>query len=348
MKKAVLTVMILSLLLVGCKATQAPNISENPVGTEELDVLQVDFIKGYEKAEFTTYNSPAKDNGLGGKKIWCEGIVKNIYTDPFTYAELEGHGGIWHAALNLFPDESYIKLMGKTVVVRGAYGGFSNSFQQPVIQCQAIYEKEGREFIPALSDYLIQELVKDVVKTSEKPEDMDNGTLILSKTIETSYETGYKISREYAISDKDYKMYKEIMAILNSDYSRSENEILAGLTGQYGMSVSQLKNFLRDNMQDAIDRDNGKTVGQTTLTDKQIIACGEQVIKKTVTNSNTQVSQDVSQWEIDKTGLRYVLKTNFDAGECKDIPALIKIEFSDDYSQFELFQLKYDNKNVAL
>ncbi len=194
------------------------------------------------------------------------------------------------------------------------------------------------------------EVAKDkAVSTNVKEEKVEkNKNLQIMSIIETDYDTGYKIKAKYAISDQDYKMYNDILDALNADFSKPEDEILAGLTGKYGMSVSQLKAFMRENMQDAIDRDMGKTVGEATISDMQVIECGRQVIMKTIRDSGVKIPVDRESWDISKTGLRYVLKCSFEDGESNSNEAIIKIEYNKDYSKFTLLQLKYNGVNISL
>lgn len=172
--------------------------------------------------------------------------------------------------------------------------------------------------------------------------------LKINSIIKTDYDTGYKITVKYAISDKDYKMYNDILDALNSDFSKSEDEILAGLTGKYGMSVSQLKSFMTKNMDAAIDRDYGKTIGASTISDLQVIDCGKQVIINTIENTDIKIPSDTASWDISKTGLRYVLKCSFKVDESNINESIIKIEFNEDYSKFTLFQLKYNGIDIEL
>lgn len=168
----------------------------------------------------------------------------------------------------------------------------------------------------------------------------------IKNDIPTIYKTGYEINPEYKISDEDYKLYTEIMNVLQSDYSKTEDELLATMTKKYSKSVSELKNFLNENMTNAIERDLGKTINDITITMPQVLQCGINIIKNSV-DDETIISNKEEDWTITNTGLRYLLKTTFLISD-NSIDAIIKIEFNDNYSEYTLFQLKYNDKNIDL
>ena len=208
--------------------------------------------------------------------------------------------------------------------------------------------KQSNEDINSTRDENVSINMQEELSKEKDNEIIEHEHLKINSIIKTDYDTGYKITVKYAISDKDYIMYNDILDALNSDFSKSEDEILAGLTGKYGMSVSQLKSFMTKNMDAAIDRDYGKTIGSSTISDLQVIDCGKQVIINTIENTDIKIPSDTASWDISKTGLRYVLKCSFKVDESNINEAIIKIEFNEDYSKFTLFQLKYNGIDIEL
>lgn len=99
------------------------------------------FIKGYEKAEFARYNSPASENGLGDSRIcfYCtldkiEFFEANETTSILGYVTDEG-GNEWLIQLHFVPASSknaFDSYVGKELILRGVYIGFSLVKEMPV------------------------------------------------------------------------------------------------------------------------------------------------------------------------------------------------------------------------
>ncbi len=109
---------------------------------------------------------------------------------------------------------------------------------------------------------------------------------------------------------KDYELYNEVMDILNSDWSRSEDEILEEIaqTTKHDGRVS-LSNFLNDNMEAAINRSMGKTKSSIT----SLILLGL-ILHRNSLEDATEMPVDVitrNRLEHFGVGLRYV------TGKCR-------------------------------
>lgn len=176
----------------------------------------------------------------------------------------------------------------------------------------------------------------------------EQNTLTVNDVIQIKYDTGFNLVVDYGISDEDYNLYNEIMDYLYAYPDKSEDELYEELGAKYNKTASELKQFTIDNMQNAIKRKMGNSSAGSGISNEQIIECAKSVISATVEN-NTYFSNSTGDWEISNTGLRYLIKTSFGI-----IPssyteeAIVKIEFSDNYNSFELFQLKYNGINIDL
>lgn len=151
------------------------------------------------------------------------------------------------------------------------------------------------------------------------------------------------------ISDEDYELYNEVMDILNSDWSRSEDEILEEIAPNYSMTASELKQFLNDNMEAAINRSMGKT--KTATANKpdfiELISYAETVLED-ATEMPVDVSTRETDWDVSEAGLRYVLESVVDIdGTPTDV--IVKIEFDDDkYENYSVFQLKINGVDIPV
>lgn len=123
-----------------------------PIWETSLDVVitlpenqsQTDsFTNGYTLAEFSKYNSPASQNGLGDTPIYINcTITKTEVMKAGDYQMILGYlkddsGNQWLAMLNatVFDSESTFKnLVGKNLVFCGVYSGYSDAKNMPVIE----------------------------------------------------------------------------------------------------------------------------------------------------------------------------------------------------------------------
>lgn len=100
------------------------------------------FISDYEKAEFDRYNSPASENGLGNSKIYiyCTLDRTEIFENDGITAILgyvtDDSNNKWMIEMHFIPAVSktaFDGYIGKELVLRGVYTGFSEVKQMPVI-----------------------------------------------------------------------------------------------------------------------------------------------------------------------------------------------------------------------
>ena len=101
-----------------------------------------DFFEGYEKAEFSKYNSPASENGLGDNRIYfyCTLDKTEILEADGTTSILgyvtDDSGNEWLIQLHFVPAVSktaFNSYVGKELVLRGVYSGFSGTKEMPVV-----------------------------------------------------------------------------------------------------------------------------------------------------------------------------------------------------------------------
>lgn len=154
---------------------------------------------------------------------------------------------------------------------------------------------------------------------------------------------------EREISDEDYELYNEVMDILNSDWSRSEDEILEEIAPNYSMTASELKQFLNDNMEAAINRSMGKTKSATANKPDfiELISYAETILED-ATEMPVDVSTREPDWDISEVGLRYVLESVVDI-DGTPTNVIVKIEFDDDkYESYTVFQLKVNGVDIPV
>ena len=119
--------------------------AEKPKETEQsfsVDNMEIpaDFISGYKEAEYSKYNSPASENGLGGSLIYIEGTLKKteiLDTDGtpsiFGYVA-DADGNTWLVMMNCVPivtETHFDAAIGKTVVCTVVYDGYSGTYNLP-------------------------------------------------------------------------------------------------------------------------------------------------------------------------------------------------------------------------
>ena len=117
------------------------NASDNNSTSNKIDV-PADFIVGYEKAEFSKYNSPASENGLGDSRIYfnCTLNKTEILEADGTTSILgyvtDNAGNEWLIQLHFVPavsKTSFDSYVGKELILRGVYSGFSGTKEMPVV-----------------------------------------------------------------------------------------------------------------------------------------------------------------------------------------------------------------------
>lgn len=96
-------------------------------------------INGFTKAEYGKYNSLASENGLGGTKIYVDGEITELITNPAGIMALvlkQADEEEWLIQVGLDPlcDRSKAEaLVGKEIRVFGIYPGLSLEYEKPLI-----------------------------------------------------------------------------------------------------------------------------------------------------------------------------------------------------------------------
>lgn len=93
-------------------------------------------IDGYVKPDYNTYNTPAKENNLGGTKIYVDGVFEEIIDNATILAKLDNNGEKWMVGLAPNTDVTtadFEKFLNKKVRIFGVYNGQSGKYNCPVI-----------------------------------------------------------------------------------------------------------------------------------------------------------------------------------------------------------------------
>ena len=144
------------------KKDNSINSSNNEIQeTSNLD----NFIKGYEKAKFEKFNSFASENGLGGTKIYINCVIdKTEVLEADGTKSILGHitdeyGNKWLVNLHFIPavSETYFdKYIGKNIVLKAVYDGFSGTRKMPYIILEEFLVNETGEIV-----YGVQKVVSE-------------------------------------------------------------------------------------------------------------------------------------------------------------------------------------------
>lgn len=147
MKKiALFLVLILVLSSAGCGSSE--NIAKSISTPANID--------GFQRANFDKFNSPASENGLGGTKIYIDGILEDVDIIKDTnilYGVLNDSVGKWNVNISL-EGKKFIKtaelLEGVSVRIFGVYAGFSSKFDRPTVDLIKLTKLETAESFHAL------------------------------------------------------------------------------------------------------------------------------------------------------------------------------------------------------
>ena len=136
--------------------TTEKEVVEKKEPEEELLINLDGFTKGFEHAKFDKFNSPAKENGLGGTLVWMRGKFKKYVeteyeaggeTDKMSIIFLEDEDGIWMASFEsrAFDTEfDRIKdLEGDEIIAKGVYKGFSEVYGKPAVFVSMFYDVDN-------------------------------------------------------------------------------------------------------------------------------------------------------------------------------------------------------------
>ena len=112
------------------------------------------FVLGYEKAEFFRFNSLASENGLKDTKIYLDCTLDKIEllaadgTTSILGYVTDDSANIWLVQMHAVPIVSetyYDRIVGKKIILRGVYNGYSQKKEMPVIILDELLVKETNE-----------------------------------------------------------------------------------------------------------------------------------------------------------------------------------------------------------
>ncbi len=126
------------------------------------------FKEGFEEAEFEKYNSNASQNGLGGTRIWVKGTLEHTELLMLDDEEIENLGVImgylqtedgneWmvsmHIAPIVVPENHFENFVGRQVIMRGVYDGYSAVAQMPVFTLDQIMDEQTEETVYGMATF---------------------------------------------------------------------------------------------------------------------------------------------------------------------------------------------------
>lgn len=116
------------------------DIIENDAGAENDIQQEIEYIDGFEKADYEKYNSYASENGLGDTLIYIEGTVQSKKTNDnvLSFILRQDDGNEWLVSiLQSVSIEKYEgivdELIGKRVRAFGIYNGYSDKYNMPFV-----------------------------------------------------------------------------------------------------------------------------------------------------------------------------------------------------------------------
>ena len=197
--KKVLSLLLIILLvfsLASCGSKDVSNTEEPNTITEEknneettddnksavIDLKEIPsgFVKGFEEAEFSKYNSFASENGLGETPIWVEGVfddVSNLEADEYTYYYAiitDTKGNKWLVDLDVEgygKKDSYTALCNHTLVLKGVYLGYSQVYEMPVFDVIGIFDRETGNLIMSKAYSQVYEDIMNSQESSDQPKE---------------------------------------------------------------------------------------------------------------------------------------------------------------------------------
>jgi len=128
--KKILSIMLVTICILFCSCTSTND--------KKTTFLSPDVVEGYKLANYETYDSPAKENGLGGTKIYIDGTFKRISDDAAIYAMLDDGEHNWSIVFGHEQEwtlDDVKRFEGQRVRVFGVYTGFSAKFNVPTVFC---------------------------------------------------------------------------------------------------------------------------------------------------------------------------------------------------------------------
>lgn len=126
------------------------------------------FKEGFEAAEYAKYASNASENGLGGTRIWVKGTLEHTELLMLEDEEIENLGVImgylqtedgnkWlvsmHIAPLVVPTNHFENFVGRQVIMRGVYDGYSAVAQMPVFTLDQVMDEQTEETVYGMATF---------------------------------------------------------------------------------------------------------------------------------------------------------------------------------------------------
>lgn len=228
MKKIIKLLLVLTMFFsmsVTCFA--APSI--DATGNVVDDALPTGFTSGYTYGDFSTYNSPAEQNGLGDTFIWIEGTFSSVQTissaglsTAYTTAT-DIYGNNWVLLLDAeqyTPLSAYESIYNKPLGIAGQYTGFSNVMQMPAITVVKIADISlGTVWYSTLASLCVENIPGETATVTEQ--DAYNTMAALATSLSGRY---YFTDNFYA-----YRPHVYVDIVGNADGSITYTTYLAGI-----------------------------------------------------------------------------------------------------------------------
>lgn len=247
------------------------------------------FTDGYEFAEFSKFNSPASENGLGGTNIYLDCVLDKI---TLMYAAEVGNfiagyltdstNNKWmvllHADMFVNPSE-FESIIGKPIVLCGMYDGFSGTEQMPVLYMTELCVKETGEVKPGIQKMLSLAGIGTNVSGSGTNATTPSQSTTDEPTYNLSSESGITsyLSERYSSVDTVMGKWKFTFSVLENEYESSPDDYTIWVKYdlgqmndlQYSNKFSesqkeeikkQLKQFMKTIADDLLDKIDGKKI----------------------------------------------------------------------------------------
>lgn len=149
---------------------------KKPQKTDILDAEIDTFTYGYEKADFSKYNSNASENGLGGTKIYLLCTIDRIeYLDTDAGKIIIGYitddsNKNWLTIMHttaLVDKNEYNNIIGKPIILLGKYEGFSGTEKLPVVNLYKLRVNDTGEIKSGI-EMILSEDNETTTPTSDK------------------------------------------------------------------------------------------------------------------------------------------------------------------------------------
>lgn len=144
--KKLLIILMCCLVLAGCgnsgeetKQGDSSNTTSQSEVTEEPENEELEYVNGFEKADYGKFNSYATKNGLGGTKIYVQGTVTEVFDKDNSVGLIiqQSDNEQWLVAIGEEPvigKSKLEKLLNKTIEIFGEYVGYSDVFDMPHLE----------------------------------------------------------------------------------------------------------------------------------------------------------------------------------------------------------------------